>query len=359
LTIVIHTENHKRSRLSLPFFGGKMKYPTERGLFMIENFLISEEQYDKEREAVIERFIESLKEDGKIWYEGNPGQAIHFEWLQHKNPKKTVMVSHGFVENAQKFHEVAYYFYMAGCNVCLIDQIGHGESYRLVDDNSIVYVKHFSDYVKVLHQLIEEVVKPKANGTPIVLYGHSMGGCITAFEMLKHSKDYEHVILTSPMIRPLTMGFPMWMAKMMAITGKVFGKSKKGVLGKKGYDPEEAFADSPDTSEARFNYNREIRRNNPNSQNSHPTYGWAHESFYVDKYLLNKERCEKVACPVTMFIAENDTFVSIEAEQAFAALLPNCEAVFMPGTKHEIYMSDNATLVDYWNRIYTVLGLND
>lgn len=324
---------------------------------MIEQFLISEDNYQNERESIIEATINSKKTDGTIAYKGDSKQYIHYEWIPAENPKYTVMISHGFVENAQKFHEVAYYFQKAGCNVCLIDQIGHGDSYRYVADTSLVYVEYFSDYVEVLDQLIQEVVKPKSGSTPIVLYGHSMGGCITAYETLAHSEEFAHVILSSPMIRPLTMGFPMWVAKLMAKTGKLFGKAKKGIFGQAGYNPEEAFKDSPDTSEARFNYNREIRRKCPNSQNSHPTYGWAHESFYVDKGLLNPEKLAKIKCPVTLFIAEDDTFVSIDAERAFAKLTPSCKEVFMPGTKHEIYMSDNKTLVTYWETIYQRLGL--
>ena len=325
---------------------------------MIEQFLLPEENYSAKRQEVIENFINSHKTDETLYFRGDKNCGIHYEWLPNPEPKYTVMISHGFVENAQKFHEVAYYFYMAGCSVCLIDQIGHGDSFRYVSDKSLVYVEHFSDYVEVLDQLITEVVLPRSGAVPVVLYGHSMGGCITAMLMFSHPDSFAHVILSSPMIRPLTMGFPMWLAKLMAKTGKLFGKAKCGIFGQSGYDPEEKFADSPDTSEARFLYNREVRRTTPNSQNSHPTYGWALESFYVDKTLLDPDRASAVTVPVTLFIAEDDTFVSIDAERKFAALLPKCEAVFMSGTKHEIYMSENTVLTAYWEKIYEKLGLS-
>ena len=55
-------------------------------------------------------------------------------------PKGVVVISHGFTESAVKYDEVAYYFLKEGYHVYIPEHCGHGRSYRLTADPSLVHI---------------------------------------------------------------------------------------------------------------------------------------------------------------------------------------------------------------------------
>ena len=65
-----------------------------------------------------------------------------------ENPHAVVMLSHGFIENAEKYKEIAYYFAKEGFSVYLPEHCGHGFSYRLTEDESLVHLDSFERYVE-------------------------------------------------------------------------------------------------------------------------------------------------------------------------------------------------------------------
>lgn len=283
---------------------------------------------------------------------------LHVKFCETDKPKGIIIISHGFTEGAPKYDEMIYYFLKAGYNVCMPEHTGHGLSYRLTEDPSLVHIdtwKRFvRDFLKVCH-----VVKERYPGLSLILFAHSMGGAIGTIAASWEPKLFQKVILSSPMFRPLTGNVPWLMTVAIAQLECLVGRDAGYVTGQKPYDGSETFETSAAASEVRFTRYNEIRKQCREIQTSAASYGWLLASIKMSWYI---RYCgwKKLTAPILLFQAEKDTFVSVRAIQKFAEKLQrkgrtSCEYVYMPGSKHEIFGSEDETLQTYAERILNFL----
>ena len=177
--------------------------------------ILQESNYKEEMQTIVEPYLVSIGTE--FYLERHAGQKIHCMHYVPENPHAVVMLSHGFVENAEKYKEIAYYFAKEGFSVYLPEHCGHGFSYRLTEDESLVHLDSFERYVEDFI-FVTKKAKEDNPGMKIYLYGHSMGGGIAAAVAARAPEMFEKVILSSPMIRPLTGGVPWHVAKAIAKT---------------------------------------------------------------------------------------------------------------------------------------------
>lgn len=283
---------------------------------------------------------------------------LHVKFYETDRPKGVIVISHGFTEGAQKFDEMIYYFLQAGYHVCMPEHAGHGLSYRLTEDPSLVHIdtwKRFvRDFLKVCH-----VAKKEYSGLPLILFAHSMGGAIGTIAALWKPELFQKIILSSPMIRPLTGNVPWPVTVVIAQVECLVGRNARYVIGQKSYDGSETLETSALVSEARFMRYNEIRKQCKEIQTSAASYGWLLASIRMSWY-IRYHGWKKLIAPVLIFQAEKDNFVSVRAIQKFAKKLQqkgrtSCEYVYMPGSKHEIFGSDDETMQVYIDRILSFL----
>ena len=161
------------------------------------------------------------------------------------------------------------------------------------------------------------------------------------------------------MIRPLTGNVPWLITVAIAQAECLVGRNKRYVIGQKPYDGSETLETSAAVSEARFTRYNEIRKKCREIQTSAASYGWLLASIKMSWYI----RCHgwrKLSAPILIFQTEKDDFVSVRAIQKFAKKLQrkgriSCEYVYMPGSKHEIFGSDDKTLQAYVEWILSFL----
>lgn len=138
-----------------------------------------------------------------------------------------------------------------------------------------------------------------------------------------------------------------------------FGKKEDYVAGQKPYDGSETFETSGCTSRPRFEKYNELRKENKKFQVSAASYGWLLASVKMSWYI---KYCgwKKLSAPVLLFQAEKDDFVSVNALRKFAEKInhrgiTSCEYVYLPGTRHETYCSDDRTMEMYLDKIMKFL----
>ena len=170
----------------------------------------------------------------EFYWERESGHPIHVLRYRAFRPRGVVVISHGFTENAEKYKEIVYYFIKEHFHVYLPEHCGHGKSYRLVDDPSLVYVDSYHRYVEDL-LFVARKAKAEACGLPLVLYSHSMGGGIAAAAAAKAPHLFRKVVLSSPMIRPLTGKVPFADAKRIAAFACATERGTQYVVGQKPY----------------------------------------------------------------------------------------------------------------------------
>lgn len=302
----------------------------------------------------VEPYLCSYRKEG--FFSSKDEKKLYYECEILPSAKGAVVISHGYNESAEKFREMAYWFMQMGFSVFTLDHRGHGRSHRLSPDLALTDIESFSDYVRDLHCFVKKIVQPNTVGLPLYLYGHSMGGAVSILYLQNHPSVFRKAILTAPMLKPKTEGIPTPVTRAMSAVCRVFGKGDKLVFtAKAGFNDNEQFESSPDTSKERFEYYRQKRVAYPYLQNSYPTYRWVNESLRIGKYMLDPIRVARVKIPVLLFSAGEDDFVFRREQEIFISLLENGELYYEDRARHEIYMSTNDVMADYLSEIETFL----
>lgn len=319
-----------------------------------ETLLPADGAYFEFMQNTVEPYLAEHRSEG--FFSSKDDSKIHYEYELLPNAKGAVVISHGFLESAEKFREMAYWFMQMGFSVFAPDHRGHGRSPRLSPDLALTDVESFADYVKDLHCFVKKVVKPNSKGLPLYLYGHSMGGAISILYLQNHPDVFDKAILTAPMLKPKTAGIPTPVTRALSAAFRVFGKGDQIVfVSKPGFDTNELFENSPDTSKERFEYYRKKRLEYPYLQNSYPTYRWINESLRIGRHMLDPVRCGRIKRPVLLFSAGDDSFVYRREQELFISLIPNGEIRYEDRARHEIYMSTNDVMSDYLGEIEAFL----
>lgn len=290
--------------------------------------------------------------------DGPAGQKPCSASCNGKEAAGTVLISHGFTETAEKYQECCYYFLKAGYHVYCIDHCGHGRSYRLTEDPSLVHTDGFERYVKDLI-FAAEFAKKKHQGLPLFLYAHSMGGGVGAAAAAARPGLFEKIILTSPMIRPATGPVPWPLARTIARVSCALGKNMHYVAGQKSYSGPERFEESAAASRDRFDYYQEKRSCEPLYQMSAASYGWLKSAACLNGYLCRRG-WRRITAPVLLFQAEEENFVSKSEQERFVRKLSRsgkARLVKVPESKHEIYCSGDRVLRRYWEEIFAFLAI--
>ena len=284
---------------------------------------------------------------------------LHVKFYETDRPKGVIIISHGFTEGAQKYDEMIYYFLKAGYHVCMPEHMGHGLSYRLTEDPSLVHIDMWKRFVRDFLKVCYETkrIYPDLH---LTLFAHSMGGAIGTIAASWEPELFQKIILSSPMIRPLTGNVPWPVTVTIAQTECLLGRAGKYVIGQKPYDGSETLETSAAVSEARFTRYNEIRKRCKDIQTSAASYGWLLASIKMSWY-LRYYGWKKLAAPVIIFQAEKDAFVSVRTMQKFAKKIQrrgktSCEYVYIPESKHEIFGSDDRTVKAYIERILNFMA---
>lgn len=315
--------------------------------------LIDEENFEAVMKNEIEPFLESVRKDG--YFESFDLKKIHFEAYEHENAKAAVLVLHGFTESAEKFREVSYYFYNEGYSVFAPDLRGHGKSYRTSQKPGTVNADSFDDYAEDLEMLINKVILPAAGGKDLYLYAHSLGSTAALLYMQKNPGIIKKAVLSSPMLCG-NMGMPVGIAKAVAGLLCTLGGKNISAPGRCRFDPEQSVENSDDTSEARFRFYHEKRKADILLQTNGPSFGWVKASLEARDSIFKEENLKKLTVPILLLKPQEDRQVLESWQDKFAEKVKSVRVVKIPGSKHEIFGSENKTLESYYREIFGFLG---
>lgn len=327
---------------------------------------LSEEDFAAEMESTVRPFLKRIRRfrllplkaskaaspQGTNVSGNDRARFLSCELYPNPDAKATIVICYGFCESCRKYDELVYYFYRQGYEVAILDHRGHGKSVREVDDPSVVHIGRFTRYVRDFHHFVEKAVKPAAAGKPLLLYAHSMGGCIGALYLEQYPTDFSAAVLSAPMLG-LKLGLcPSWAARALCDFQVLCGRGKKRLFTQSAFDPQEPFSKSSASSFARFCYYREIRRKEPLCRTSCASYDWGREAINAGKFALSPSQTRKVQVPVLVFQAGLDSLVTPSSQKKFISRIANGRLVVVPGVRHEIYRAPNQVLAPYLEEIF-------
>ena len=324
----------------------------------MEDYIIRDGCFAEFMEGTVEPFLAQRRKEFHIPRES--GKSLYYvRYDAGDDAIGTVVISHGFTETAEKYLEVVYYFLKHHYHVYQPEHCGHGHSYRLVDDLSLVHVDHYERYVRDL-LAVADTAKREHPEKPLFLFAHSMGGGIAAAALSARPELFERAVLSSPMIRPLTGSVPWPVTKLLVSILCRTGKAKQYVPGGHPFDGKERFEDSAATSRERFEYYQKKRGVQPLYQMSAASCGWLNEMVKLNRVLM-RNSWKHIKTPLYMFQAQSDAFVSSAEQDRFAEKIKSAgktsiKKTCVEGTKHEIFSSGEQVQGYYWEQVFQFLS---
>ena len=310
----------------------------------MEAKLIEEERYEEQMTGIVEPYLQQYAVCGNL-------EGLYFEFYEHPSPKGTIVISFGFTESCEKYHELIYYMHKEGYQAAIIDHRGHGKSLREVKDLQLVHVESFSQYVEDLHRLIITEVMPRTEKKPLYLYAHSMGGCIGTLYLEKYPETFQKAVLNAPMYGINNGGIPDFAAKLLCRMAILTGKKKERLFTTGRFDPDEPFENSGGDSRARYNYYLKLRREHEEYQTNCASYGWALQAMKAGKKAIAPKHASGISTPVLLFQAANDAFVRAKEQDLFLCRVPDGKKV-VKESRHEISRMMNDQLVSYLEEVF-------
>ena len=319
-----------------------------------EDGLILSVHYADTMENVVRPYLKAKEKQRTV--QGAGEKPLYCVSYDADAPRGTVLVLHGFTENAEKFMEVIYSLLQNGFSVVAYDQRGHGHSWRddaVKADPSLTHVSDFNEYEQDLWAVCGAVLKnmPK----PWMIFCHSMGGAVTSLFLERHPEVFSRAALCAPMIMANLGGIPQPVITVLCHFFKLLGRGKKRVFVSKPYAGPEDFDTSCATGRERFDWYDKIKQDHREYWNNGPTYSWTLEAIRVNKWLLAPGAGEKIACPVRLYSADKDGSVMPEPQKQFISRVRQGERVFVKGSRHEIYRSTDEVLFPWWHDVLAFL----
>ena len=270
-------------------------------------------------------------------------------WPSAGGPDKRVVLCHGRTEFLEKYAETIGELTARGFDVWSMDWRGQGASDRALKNSHKGHIDSFESYLADLTWFFNTILGPSNIET--FLLAHSMGGHITLRAILEGRIQPHRCILSAPIIDLPMQGFSRY-----AITGlcrlmNTIGLGGRQVVGTGDYDPSSVHFDgNPLTSDRqRFEAIHAAIAANPKVPIGGPTFGWLDAAFRSVLVLRNLSQRSPPTCPILLFTAMADTVVSVTAQTAISAALPNCEQVQIADARHEILHENDAIRQQFWD----------
>ena len=125
--------------------------------------------------------------------------------------KACLLLAHGLAEHTGRYEHVAARFNERGVAVVGPDHMGHGASPGIR-----VYLKAFSEYLEPM-QALRARIDEWYPGRPVFLFGHSMGGLISAHLLLESQAEFQGAMLSGPAFHAVDPGSAplLWVGRVL------------------------------------------------------------------------------------------------------------------------------------------------
>jgi alpha-beta hydrolase superfamily lysophospholipase len=125
------------------------------------------------------------------------GSSLLRVWEAGGGARAALMLIHGLGEHSGRYDHVGRYLAERRVSVFAYDHQGHGQTEGR--RGWVADFAHLLDDLETFHRIVLE----RADGLPIVLLGHSMGGLIVTAYMLEKPLKPDLLVLSGPAIVPL------------------------------------------------------------------------------------------------------------------------------------------------------------
>lgn len=316
--------------------------------------IISSDDYRENMALIVEPFLSSSLRSG--YFVRHNDRPIYYEYHKADAPIGNIVIVHGFSECVDKYNESIFYLLKENYSVFLIQQEGHGRSYRALDDLSKIQIPDYHDLIDDLEYFVKSIVMPNSDGLPLYLYSHSMGGAVSVCLMQRRPDLFKKAVLSSPMIEIETGHMPIFIDELLCRIMVIIGRSDAYIPGSGPFSGDPDYSASGAANLTRYEYSFDMIKKEPLFQTSGTTYRTSLELIKICRQSLDPQKCSQIKTPVLLLTAGNDTWVKNRGQKKLSGLLADCTTESFPGVKHELYTADDSVLTRYWQLIFDFLG---
>ena len=312
------------------------------------SFYFDEDNFKEYMSAKVAPWISRFCMEGYMY--NREGLKLHYHYFIHPNPLGTIVICHGFCEGFFKYHEVMYYFYQAGYSVFLLEMRGHGYSERQVKNRSMVHVDDFGDYVEDFKEFLDQVVIPMTNHRRLILFCHSMGGCVGSLFLERHPNYFEKAILSSPMLRMRWNDAHPRMIRLMLGTAKFFHWKKHYMPKQHDFVKENHYPNCSAQSKARYDYQFRLRVAHLEYRTSGGDFAWGIAAYHGMQDAIDE--AAKIQIPVLLLQAGDDDLVAASGHEEFLQKNPSVTFRSFPKARHEIFNAFSEDRLSYYREVF-------
>lgn len=266
---------------------------------------------------------------------------------------------HGQTEFIEKYEEVIGELVARGFTVATFDWPGQGGSYRLLDNPLKAHIENFSQYDAALAAFLDQVVKPLGARPPVAL-AHSMGGH-NLLRMLHDTPNaFGPCVLSAPMLRTSSRGFPPWLARGACILENAIGAKNDWIWGMDRRDPHIVNFDTQlvTSDRVRFARTQDFLKAHPDLRLAGPTWGWLAQAYASMSMVMAPGYPEAISTPVLIVGAGKDRIVDTGVDRAFTARMPHGKYLELEDAEHEILMENDSVRAKFWKAFDGFVGEN-
>ncbi len=317
-----------------------------------ELHIMSDEEFAVQIKDIEEALLSTVKTTS--FETSDKKYSIRCKYFTTDEAKACIVIVHGFTEFLDKYYEMAHYCLQMGYNVFLYDQRGHGYSSRPAD-KGLIDIDSFELYADDLAKYIGDIVEPMFPDLPIYLFSHSLGGTVSTLYLARPDCVASRAVLSSPMIRPTTNGFPIFLARAeLRHNIRKHGKSAPFNHGRH-FTPDVHFT-LDNGSPSRLSHYLQMRIDDEHFQTCMATNSWIDQAFTCDKYMLDRKFLANIKAEMLVFTAGRDTTVTIREQYKYVKRLPNARRIHYPTSEHTIYATHYHNLLTYYHSLFCFLG---
>ena len=311
---------------------------------------------EKDYENLIQtRVLPDLAErKGSGFLERGPGEKLYYERYYADDPGGCVVLLHGYSEGIGKWTETIWYLLQSGYHVWVLQQREHGKSFRATADPDLIHITDYRELPEDVHAFVTKKVAAdeKSRDLPRIIFGHSMGGGVSACCLERYPQDFEKAILSAPMLEMKSGDVPLWQAEAYVRLMLTLRRGENYLPGSAPFDGKPDFEGSCTHSRARYDWWFKETAGDRENQMCVSSVRTAMELLKLTREVQAPKNTARVRARVLLFQAGEDTMVGNDGQNRWAARLGDrARLVRYEHARHEIYRETDDILREYWGQI--------
>jgi lysophospholipase len=278
-----------------------------------------------------------------------PGARLRYAcWNATGTTRATVIVLGGRGEFIDKYAtELMGELLQRGFAVMSLDWRGQGLSDRPIPDRpSAGHIDRFETYIADLRLFIDTIVGPDTQG-PVILLCHSMGGHIALRYLAEQGGPFTAAVICSPMMALAKEGA---LRAVMDLIPQTPAIDRRDLYSTAPFSwlAGNVKANNVTHDERRFHWTAAWFEADARLALGGPTLGWARQAGRSLLLARAAGYLERIALPVLMYSAGQDTIVDHTMHAPVAARMKQCRLVTIANARHEIMMETDDIRTRFW-----------